>query len=113
MKLTRALRAWGQPGFRTELKAELEQLGVMDLPLQQALRSGNRVMDEKPTVMINGYEEAEDAIIARVGLIFSGVDSGSCCAGDPTPVEPHVEYCEIQLEIDRTDGEARLTLIGT
>ncbi len=111
MKLTRALRAWGQPGFRAELKAELEQWQLSDLPLQQALRSGNRVMDERPTVMINGYDEGEEAIVARVGLIFAGLDAGSCCADDPTPVEPHCEYCEIQLVIDRTDGETRVTLM--
>lgn len=113
MRLTRAIRAWGTPGFRNELKAEIERIGIGELPLQRALTSGNYVLDEKPTVLINGVDEHDDVIIARVGLFFAGINAGSCCAGDPTPVEPHLEYCVIQFDIDRATGETQVTLLGT
>ena len=113
MRLTRALRAWGSPGFRDELKADIERIDIGELPLQRALSSGNYVLDEKPTVMINGVDAHADVITARVGLFFSSVNAGSCCADDPTPVEPQHEYCVIQFDIDRATGETRVALLDT
>ena len=113
MKLKRAVQAWGSPAFRDELKAELETLGVNDLPLQRALSSGNYVLDQKPMAMINAVEEHDGAIVARVGLFFAGMDVGSCCVNDPTPVEPHDEYCELRLSIDPATGDTRVTLLDS
>ncbi len=93
------------------LKEEIERIGVDELPLRQALQRGNFLVDEKPVVMINGIDALEETIVARVGLFFAGIDTGSCCANDPTPVQPHHEYCVIQLEIDRATGETRITLL--
>jgi hypothetical protein len=113
MRLMQAVRAWGRPEFREVLKAEVEGLGVDELPLRQALRSGNFVIDARPRVMVNGVDERGDAIIARLGLFFAGIDAGSCCSEDPTAVEPHPEYCELELEIDRVTGETRVSLLDT
>ena len=111
MRLTRTVRSWGTPGFRDVLKEEIERIGVDELPLRQALQRGNFLVDEKPVVMINGIDALEETIVARVGLFFAGIDTGSCCANDPTPVQPHHEYCVIQLEIDRATGKTRITLL--
>ncbi len=113
VKLPRSIQAWGTPDFGDELKAELGSLDAEQWPLQQALCSGNYVLDEPPTVMINGVDEHEDAIVVRVGLFFAGINAGSCCNNDPTPVEPHSEYCVVQLTIDRATGETGIALLDT
>lgn len=113
MRLTRAVRAWGTPGFRDELAAEIAGMDPAVLPLQRALRYGNYVLDQPPTVIINGVDERDGAIVVRAGLFFAGVDAGSCCASDPTPVESHQEYCVLQLTIDPTTGDARIELLDT
>lgn len=111
MKLTRAAQAWGTAGFRDELKAEIETLGVDALPLFQAMRHGNQVLDDPaPTVMINGVDEHEDSLEARVGVFFSAIHTGGCCADDPTVVEPHQEYAELTFKIDRITGDCRVDL---
>jgi hypothetical protein len=93
------------------LKTEIEGIDLDQLPLRQALSAGNYLVDEKPTVIINALDEREGAILARVGLFFGCVNAGSCCADDPTPVEPHREYCVIQLEIARDTGETTARLV--
>jgi hypothetical protein len=113
MDLTRAIESWGTPGFRDVLKKEIERLDTDAFPLQQALTQGNFLPDDKPTIVINGIDELEDIIVVRVGLFFSGIDTGSCCTDDPTPVQPHCEYCVIRLEIERVTGEGRVTLLET
>ena len=113
MKLIRAIQAWGTPHFRDELTAEIACMGVTEWPLQQALRSGNYVLDQPPTVMINGVDENGEAIVVRVGLFFAVADAGSCCNGDPSQVEPHEEYCVVQLTVDRSTGETRVELLDT
>ncbi|MCP5413031.1 MAG: hypothetical protein H6961_00200 [Chromatiaceae bacterium] len=88
-------------------------MDTAELPLQRALRYGNYVLDQPPTVIINGVDEREGAIVVRAGLFFAGVDAGSCCASDPTPVESHQEYCVLQLTIDPATGDARIELLDT
>lgn len=111
MDLKRAIESWGTPGFRDVLKEEIGRMDAAAFPLQQALTRGNFLPGEKPGVMINGIDAFEDTIVVRVGLLFAGVDTGSCCADDPTPVQPHHEYCVIQLEIERATGQTRMTLL--
>ena len=113
MKLTRTVRLSGTPKFRDALKKEIERMGIDELPLRQALHGGNFLLDEKPVVMVNGVDELQDTIVARVGLFFAGIDAGSCCANDPSPVQPHHEYCVIQLEIERATGETCITLLDS
>lgn len=110
MKFTKAIRALGTEELRRVLKDEIAQLDVGELPLQRALRSGSYLCDEKPTVMINGIEDHGDRIVARVGVFFTGVDAGSCCANDPTAVEPQEEYCVLRFDIERESGEAMVSL---
>jgi hypothetical protein len=51
----------------------------------------------RSVVMINSVEQQGDYIVARIGLFFAEINAGSCCANDPTPANPHHEYCIIQL----------------
>ena len=111
MKLDKAVRAWGTPNFQEVLKDEIEQCAVDELPLSQALRYGNYVADERPAVMLHRVEQRGSFIVARIGLFFAGIDAGSCCANDPTPVQPRHEYCVIQLEIEHDTGETKFRLI--
>ena len=111
MKLEKAVRAWGTSKFQEVLKDEIEQRAVDELPLAQALRYGNYVADERPEVMIHRVEQRGGFIVARMGLFFGGINAGSCCANDPTPVQPHHEYCIVQLEIEHASGETKVRLI--
>lgn len=111
MNLMNAVQAWGAPDFKDRLKAEIQSLGVDSLPLFQAMRHGNQVLeDPAPTVMINGVDEHEDSLEARVGVFFSAIHTGGCCADDPTVVEPHQEYAELTFKIDRATGDCRVDL---
>ena len=111
MRFTSAVGAWGTAKFREVLKDEIEQLAVSEFPLAQALQFGNFVADERPTVMINSIEDRGDHVAVRVGLFFAGINSGACCADDPTSVESHQEYCVVQMQIDLASGEAQVRLI--
>lgn len=111
MKLDKTVRAWGTPEFQEVLKNEIEQRAVDELPLSQALRYGNYVADERPAVMIQRVEQQGSFIVTRVGVFFAGIDAGSCCANDPTPIQPHHEYCVVQLEIEHATGETKVRLI--
>ena len=113
MQLERAAGAWGTPGFSDILKAEIEGIAVGAWPLQQALRRGGYVLDETPTALINATEERGGVIVARVGLFFSSIDAGSCCADDPTPVEPYQEYCVLELEIEPVTGKTQVCLLDS
>lgn len=111
MKLDRVVRAWGSAKFREVLKDEIEQRAVGELPLAQALRYGNYLADERPAVMIHRVEQQGEIIVVRIGLLFAGINAGACCAGDPTPIDPHHEYCVIQLEIEHATGETKVRLV--
>ena len=111
MRLANAVGAWGTPEFREVLKDEIERLAISELPLAQALRFGNFVADERPTVMINSIEDQGDHVTVRLGLFFAGINAGACCADDPTPVESHHEYCVVQIHVDLATGEAQARLV--
>jgi hypothetical protein len=110
--LPESLHAWGTPQFNTALKRELESLRVEQLPLQQGLVSGSYVLDDKHSVMIISVDEAAVFIRAKVGVFFSGIIAGCSCADDPTPVEALNEYCELWVEIDKRNGEAKISLVS-
>jgi len=48
----------------------------------------------------------------RAGVFYRGIIAGSCCIDDPTPVEPHEEYCELEFRIDRETGETEVCPVG-
>ncbi|MFZ2160862.1 MAG: hypothetical protein WAW02_01470 [Sideroxyarcus sp.] len=112
IKLEKALRAWGTPGFESVLKQEVAQLGAEQLPLQQGLSNSSSVSDQPVAVVIINVAETEDAIRVKAGIIYQGVIGGCSCAGDPTPDSEINEYCEVQLDIDKFTAATRVELVA-
>jgi hypothetical protein len=110
-RLDKALNAWGTPDFADALKHELAQLGADQLPLQQGLSTGNYVADEPITVVINRIAEMEGLIRVSAGIFFKGVIGGCSCTDDPTPASEINEYCEVQLDIDKSSAATMIVLV--
>jgi hypothetical protein len=106
------LNAWGTPDFEDTLKAEIEQLGAEQLPLQQGLSTSSYALDDKLNVRIISISEEANLICAKVGIFYSGITPGCNCADDPTPVEEQTEYCVVQLELNKTTADATATLLA-
>ena len=110
IQLDRALHAWGTPDFRAVLEQEIAR-GADQLPLQQGLSTGNYATDDPVTVMIQSVAEMENVIRVRAGIFYRGVIGGCSCADDPTPASEINEYCEVQLDIDKTTAVAAVELV--
>jgi hypothetical protein len=104
-----SLRAWGTADFPATLKRELATYAAA-LPLQQALTGTSAVADEPITVVLLNAQADTDMLRVKIGIFFSGILAGCSCAGDPTPVEPQTEYCELRLAIDRISAETVVRL---
>jgi hypothetical protein len=111
IRLTKALSAWGNANFNEILKQDIEQMNADQLPLQQGLTTGSYVGDGNRTVMIISVVEAPAVIRVKAGIFYTGVIAGCNCADDPTPVNEHSEYCEVQIDINRMTAEATITLL--
>ena len=111
IRLSNALNAWGTPDFEAVLKQEIAQLGATQLPLQQGLTTGNYVADAPLTVVINRVTETERVIRVTAGIFYQGVLGGCSCAGVPTTASESTEYCEVQLDIDKTTAETAVALV--
>lgn len=111
IRLDKALRAWGTPGFEAILKLEIAQLGTEQLLLQQGLSSGNYVTAAPITVVINSVDGMENVIRVKAGIFYQGVIGGCSCADDPTPTSESNEYCEVQLDINKTTAATAVTLV--
>ncbi len=111
-RLSNALQAWGDPDFKDVLKAELEQLGADQLPLQQGLATGSVAVDDKLKAMIISVSDTPGSILAKAGIFYSGIIAGCSCADDPTPVDEQSEYCVVQLEIDKQTATTTVTLLA-
>jgi hypothetical protein len=111
IELPLSVQAWGTPAFRDTLKREIEQLDAKRLPLQQGLSRTSYAADRPHTALILGSREDGRFIRARVGIFYAGIVAGCSCADDPTPVTEEEEYCELQLDIERTTAQATVTLV--
>src|SRR3990172_1248965 len=109
--LPKSLAAWDFPGFKKILKQEIAQLDASALPLQQGLTTGSYAIDSKREVMINGVSDDSNFIRVRAGIFYAGIIAGCNCADDPTPVDEHNEYCEVQFEINKVTAETMITLL--
>ncbi len=108
--LDRTLRAWGTPAFDDVLKQQLLQLDIDQLPLQQGMSMGSYVIDAPITLVNIRAAEVHDVIRVQAGVFFQTVIAGCSCADDPSPVNENNEYCEVQLDIDKTTAVAKVTL---
>lgn len=111
IRLEKTLSARGTSEFGQVLKAELEQVAIGRLPLQQGLSTGSAVADEPFTVVINRVEEGTDFIRATAGIFFKSVIGGCSCTDDPTPASEINEYCEVQLVIDARSAATVFALV--
>lgn len=109
--LSETLTAWPTPEREATLKLALEALDAACLPLQQALARGSQVSAEPFQVMVLTTAETEDGLRARVGIFFTSLIGGCQCADDPTPLEPLLEYAQIEVAIQRETGMAYLRLL--
>lgn len=112
IRLSNALNALGTPEFEAVLKQEIARLDARDLPLQQALTRSSHVSDRALQAMVLGVHEDDDRIRVRTGIFFTGVIAGCSCADDPTPIDELNEYCVLQFDIDRANGDATVTLLA-
>lgn len=111
MQLKASLQAWDTPAFRDTLKAEIARLDPADLPLQQGLTGSSYATDTPPQAVILSATDAGDCLLVKAGLFYTGLIAGCSCADDPTPMDEQTEYCEVLLEIDKSSGEAKATLL--
>ena len=112
IRLIDALDAWNTPAFKDVLKQEIERMDAAALPLQQALSRGSYATGDRLSVMIISVSHETDVIRARAGIFFGGIIAGCNCADDPTPVDEHTEYCEVQFDIDKKTAETTVTLLS-
>ena len=112
IRLSSALRAWGTSDFDDVFRQELMKLNIDQLPLQKAISMGNYVIDAPITVMNINAAETAGAVRVRAGIFFQTVIAGCNCADDPTPASSINEYCEIQLDIDKSTSTASVNLVG-
>ena len=107
----RLLDAWGSDAFQELLRQTLERLPHQALPLQQALRHSSQVSDEPIQAMVIRVEETAEAIVAEVGIFYSGLVGGCSCADDPTPDSPLNEYCRLEVRLDRQNAGLGFSLL--
>ena len=111
IRLENVVQKWGSADFRAVLKRDLESLDADQLPLQQALSQSSYVSSSGFSVMIINEGEQGGNIIAKAGIIYSGIIAGCSCADDPTPINEVSEYCEIEVIINLTTAETTVTLL--
>ncbi len=111
IRFTKALHAWGTPGFHDILKEEIERLDAAQLPLQQGLTISSHALDNDLRALILGVSEEAGSIRAKAGIFYAGIIAGCSCADDPTPVDEQNEYCVVQLDINKQTAETTVTLL--
>jgi len=109
--LPETLGAWGAPEFDAILKADIAKLNPDLFPLQQGLSQGSYALREDLNFIIISSQDRPGSIRIRVGIHYRGVIAGCSCADDPTPVDETVEYCEVELDIDRRTAETTIRLL--
>jgi len=112
INLRDAIDAWGTPDFNNVIKAELEQMSVEQLPLQQGLSFSSIALDTSIQAIIISSSETKKRINVKVSLFYTGVISGCNCADDPSPIDEQSEHCELQLDIDKISGDAAIRLLA-
>lgn len=109
--LPESMRTWGSPGFAESFKLEVEALDTTQLPLQQGLTLSSYVSDSGFTVVILTSNETLNSVHVKTGIFYAGVNAGSCCSDDPTPVDEQTEYCEVLFEINKATANATVELL--
>jgi len=111
INLKKIIADWETPEFSASLKLEIEQLGVDHLPLQKGLSFSNIALDDNIKAIILNSSTSENLILVKLGLFYTGVVAGCNCSDDPSPVDVQNEYCEIQLDINKSSGDTTVKLL--
>ncbi len=109
--LPQSLTAWGDESFKETFKAEAEQLGTDQLPLQQALELSSYVSEEPFKVMVIDSTDQGETIRVKAGVFYSGIIAGCNCSDDPTPPDVQPEYCDLEFTINKQTGESAVVLL--
>lgn len=111
IRLSRSLQAWGKPDFNAVFKQDIEALDTRELPLQHIVSANG---SERPlsAIVIGAAENADSRIVAKAGVYYPALVGFSHCDDDTGPVDEQNEYAELQFDIDKTTGEAAVTLVG-
>ena len=110
--LSLCCQQWGLPEFAAAFKQEVAALGNAHLPLQQGLSGSSYARDDKLQVSIISAAEVEGCIRVKAGLFYTGIIAGCSCADDPTPIDEVTEYCEVQINIDKSTAIATISLLS-
>lgn len=109
--LTKTLARWSLPDNKQVFQEEVQSLGPQSLPLLQALSYTNYVCDSDLRVIVLNVNEHAATINVKAGIFFYGIDTGSCCADDPSTLDARQEYCEMIFKIDRSTGITEVLLV--
>jgi len=112
IRLEKTVAAWQTPQFEAVFKREVGQLGVEQLPLQQALTQGSYASDENLRVLVIHVSSKQGVILVRAGIFYTGILPGCACADDPAPDNDFTEYCEVLFTIDVQSAASTASLIS-
>jgi len=112
IKLRNALDAWESSEFDDLLKADIDQMTVDQLPLQQAITSSSYALDTNIKSIIINKTDDSDAIQIKAGIYYTGIIAGCNCADDPSPADEVQEYCVVQIQIDKVTAETDIMLLN-
>jgi len=82
------------------------------LPLQKGLTSSSHALDDKLKAVIISVVDEGQFIRAKAGICYTGIIAGCNCADDPSPVNEENEYCEVQLDIDKSTAGTTVILLA-
>ena len=111
IKLPQTLKSWQTPDFENTLKNEIKEIDAQLLPLQQGLSLTSYVSNSPISVVFLNATETANIIRAKTGIFYAGINAGSCCADDPTPVCEQTEYCEMVFDINKISAEATVSIL--
>lgn len=111
INLKEIINAWGTPAFESNLKSEVEKMGVDKLPLQKGLSSSNIALDDNLKVIILNSSPLENNILIKAGIFYTGIVAGCNCSDDPSPIDVENEYCEVLLDINKKSGDTTVKLL--
>jgi len=63
-------------------------------------------------VVIISVAEMGNMIRIKAGIFYTGVIGGCSCADDPSPSGETNEFCEVQLDIDKTTAATAVALVA-
>lgn len=111
IQLHKSLTAFGSQDFKKILKEEIQQLDTSLLPLQEGLSQTSYVSEGAIEAVILNTLETEESIRVKASIFYSGINAGSCCADDPTPVDEQTENCVMQFDINKQTAETKVTVM--